>query len=313
MPPKVFLSHAGEDKERFVVEFAKRLREKGIDAWFDKWEILPGDSLVDKIFEEGLKDADAIIVVLSENSINKPWVREELNASMIKRISKGTKIIPVVLEECEIPESLRSTLWERIKDLNNYQENLDRIIAAIFGHREKPPIGQTPKYTSFDITDISGLTRGDNLVLKMSCESELQDYNYIVNPKNVFIKDSEFIVPESELRESLEILDQNGYIELHGTLGSDLDSYSILPYGFEKYARTYIPDYQETLQNVIIMIVNQGMRENIKIAETLNKPLYLIDHIYKLLETKGHVKLSNELGRSNTIFEVSASLKRLLM
>lgn len=81
MPPKVFLSHAGEDKERFVVEFAKRLREKGVDAWFDKWEILPGDSLVDKIFEEGLKDADAIIVVLSENSINKPWVREELNAS----------------------------------------------------------------------------------------------------------------------------------------------------------------------------------------------------------------------------------------
>ena len=32
--PKVFISHASEDKERFVVNFATALRENGIDAWF---------------------------------------------------------------------------------------------------------------------------------------------------------------------------------------------------------------------------------------------------------------------------------------
>ncbi len=53
MPPKVFVSHASEDKERFVTEFSTKLRENGVDAWLDKWEMLPGDSLVDKIFEEG--------------------------------------------------------------------------------------------------------------------------------------------------------------------------------------------------------------------------------------------------------------------
>ncbi len=63
--PKVFVSHASEDKERFVVEFARRLRENGVDAWLDQWEMKPGDSLVDKIFEEGLKEARAVIVVLS--------------------------------------------------------------------------------------------------------------------------------------------------------------------------------------------------------------------------------------------------------
>ena len=51
--PKVFLSHASEDKLRFVDEFASRLMKNGVDAWLDKWEMLPGDSLVDKIFEEG--------------------------------------------------------------------------------------------------------------------------------------------------------------------------------------------------------------------------------------------------------------------
>src|SRR4051794_20083808 len=50
-PPKVFVSHASEDKQRFVERFAARLRENGVDAWLDEWEMKPGDSLVDRIFE----------------------------------------------------------------------------------------------------------------------------------------------------------------------------------------------------------------------------------------------------------------------
>ncbi len=54
--PKVFVSHASEDKDRFVLDFAARLRAKGIDAWVDKWEMHAGDKLIDKIFEEGIKE-----------------------------------------------------------------------------------------------------------------------------------------------------------------------------------------------------------------------------------------------------------------
>jgi hypothetical protein len=174
MHPKVFVSHASDDKDRFVMDFSKNLREKGIDAWVDKWEILPGDSLIDKIFEEGLKKADAIIVVLSQFSINKPWVKEELDASIVKKINKGTKIIPVVLDNCEVPESLKSTVWEKITDLENYQENLDRIVAAVYGVRKKPALGESPIYSRMPIIKIPGLNRIDNIVLKIACESELR-------------------------------------------------------------------------------------------------------------------------------------------
>jgi hypothetical protein len=92
--PRVFVSHASEDKDRFVTPFAEALRKKGIDAWLDKWEILPGDSLVDKIFEEGLKHANAIIIVLSRNSVNKPWVREELNAGISPEAGETDKNNP---------------------------------------------------------------------------------------------------------------------------------------------------------------------------------------------------------------------------
>jgi hypothetical protein len=46
MAPKVFISHASEDKERFVIRFAETLRCAGIEAWLDQWELRPGDSLI---------------------------------------------------------------------------------------------------------------------------------------------------------------------------------------------------------------------------------------------------------------------------
>ncbi len=109
MNPKVFVSHASEDKERFVLDFATKLRSKGIDAWVDRWEINPGDSLVDKIFEEGIKNAQAVIVVLSKYSVDKPWVREELDVSVVKKINENIKLIPVVtdIDDCQVPECLK--------------------------------------------------------------------------------------------------------------------------------------------------------------------------------------------------------------
>jgi hypothetical protein len=95
--PKAFISHASEDKGRFVMKFAAKLRANGVDAWVDEWEMLPGDSLVERIFSEGLKQATAVIVVLSKNSVHKPWVREEINAAFVKRVRGACKLIPATL------------------------------------------------------------------------------------------------------------------------------------------------------------------------------------------------------------------------
>ena len=71
--PKVFISYASEDKP-FVLEFAKRLRAKGVDAWVYEWEVLPGDKLIERIFEEGIGQCDVFVIVLSLDSVKKPWV-----------------------------------------------------------------------------------------------------------------------------------------------------------------------------------------------------------------------------------------------
>jgi TIR domain len=76
--PIAFISHATEDNAGFVLQFAIELRKNGIEAWVDQWEIRAGDSLIQRIFEEGIRNASVVIVVLSKISVNKRWVEKNL-------------------------------------------------------------------------------------------------------------------------------------------------------------------------------------------------------------------------------------------
>lgn len=315
MHPKVFVSHASEDKERFVTEFSTKLRENGVDAWLDKWEMLPGDSLVDKIFEEGLKEAEAVIIVLSNYSVKKPWVREELNASIVSKLSKGTKIIPIVLDDCEVPQSLTSTLWEPISDLNDSNTSFKRVLSSIFGATDKPALGKAPAHTSSVYHEIDGLTKADNLVLKESCQYIIENDDVMVNPESLFGDGVKLGFSRSEIKDCIEVLEKNGYLDVSRYLGGGDNyacDYKVTTYGLDSYAKSYISNYSEILDKAISLIVNEGANSNAALQEKLNKPIIIINHILNVLESNDHVKLSKTIGGLVHIFNVSASLRRAL-
>src|SRR5688572_9582899 len=113
--PKAFVSHAHEDKG-VAEELARALRARGVVAWLDKWEIQLGDSLIQKIFETGLKDCDVFLVLLSPASARSRWVQEELDVAMIRRIEGATRVVPVVVAPTELPIALRPLLWVDLAD-----------------------------------------------------------------------------------------------------------------------------------------------------------------------------------------------------
>ena len=316
MHPKVFVSHASEDKERFVTGFATKLRENGVDAWLDKWEMLPGDSLVDKIFGEGLKEAEAVIIVLSNNSIKKSWVREELNASIVSKLSKGTKIIPIVLDDCEVPQSLTSTLWESIPDLKNYDENFKRVLSSIFGATDKPALGKAPIHMTSVYHEIGGLTKADNLILKEACEYIIKNDDVMVDPESLFGDGDSIGFSRAEIKDCFEILEQNGYLDVSWYLDGGGDSYSchcrVTTFGLDNYVRSYITDYSEILDGVVSLIVNEQINSNLAVQEKTNKPIVIINHILDVLESNKHVKLSKSIDGMVQIYNVSASLRRAL-
>jgi hypothetical protein len=141
--PKAFVSHATLDHP-FAEKFAADLRANGVDAWFSKWEIKPGDSIRAKI-EEGLEGCEYFIIVLSRNSISRPWVQTELDAATIRKLSgKVRKIIPVKIEDCgDLPPTLASLLWEDFSN-QRYEAALKRVLDSIFDVEIKPPLGSPP-------------------------------------------------------------------------------------------------------------------------------------------------------------------------
>lgn len=142
--PKAFISHATADHP-FVEKFAADLRTNGVDAWFSKWEIKPGDSIRAKI-EEGLEGCEYFVIVLSKNSITRPWVQTELDAATIRKLSgKVRKIIPVKIEDCgDLPPTLAALLWEDFST-QPYEAALNRVLESIFDVDVRPPLGKRPK------------------------------------------------------------------------------------------------------------------------------------------------------------------------
>jgi hypothetical protein len=306
--PKVFLSHASEDKERFVLSFATALRQRGIEVWLDKWEILPGDSLVDKLFEEGLKGADAVLVVISAASVSKPWVRQELNTAIVNRITKQTKIIPVVLDGSEVPEGLKSLVWESIYDVTSYAAQLDRIVDAIFEHRPKPTLGTPPNYVAE--RQIPGLHQTDTLVLRALYEDGVKQNRPLWDPEMLSAQLPD-VGPEL-LLDSFEILEQQGYIKIKRLAGGVPRGIGVLQptlNGFMVFARANLSETEDYIQKVGLANLNYNLTAASEIVAHTGIPPFIVDNLIDLFVSRGWIEISNTLSDTQ-IIRVIPSMRR---
>lgn len=129
MIKKVFLSHNYADKP-FVRKLAIDLENHGVRCWLDEAEILVGDSLIQKI-REGIDEADFFAVILSPNSINAPWVVNELDVAMNLQIYNKVKILPIMLKDCELPNFLIGKLYADFKNEYEYEKSLQKLLKSI--------------------------------------------------------------------------------------------------------------------------------------------------------------------------------------
>lgn len=311
--PKVFISHASEDKERFATQFAERLQDASIEVWFDKWEMMPGDNLIDKIFGEGIEEADAFIIVLSKNSIAKPWVKEELDAGLIKRIAGKYKIIPVVIDECKVPLPLRATFHVKIHDLNSYDEELESIIAAIFRTRSGREVGNPPQYTQVILPEIQGFTQIDMQVLKCFCELSAGHGHSLINTDEIMDKLGPMDIGESQIKESLEIFDEQYYIDGKRTLGSDgIEYFSINPLALDQYFIHFEANYGIMLKRVLAAIINDELNDKDEIASHIQMPVGVTYQLLQILQAKDYIDYQGFLGGSGYVSRYTTKAKRFL-
>lgn len=95
----IFLSHSSKDKE-IVRWFRNAFEKEGIKVWFDESEILPGDSIIQKI-SNGMKKSKYVAIFISEN-LNfenmSQYVGWELSMAKVKDLEdKEGRLIPIMI------------------------------------------------------------------------------------------------------------------------------------------------------------------------------------------------------------------------
>ena len=132
----VFLSHNHGDKE-FVRRLAGDLRGRKVTVWLDEWELRVGDSIVERV-QAGILEAGYLAVVLSPRSIQSVWVARELNAAFTEETRRrGIFILPVLLEDCDLPLFVRDKMYADFR--GRYADGLQTMIRTIVPGDVAPP------------------------------------------------------------------------------------------------------------------------------------------------------------------------------
>ncbi len=128
----IFVSHASQDK-RIASRVAMGLKAFDYDTWYDDWELLPGDSIIERI-EAAISKTDVLLVLLSRSSVDSKWVRRELSTGLARQLSgKGVMVIPVVVEDCEIPDMLADTKYVDLR--GDFERGFRQLADALTARR----------------------------------------------------------------------------------------------------------------------------------------------------------------------------------
>ncbi|AOS83129.1 hypothetical protein BIU88_02600 [Chlorobaculum limnaeum] len=120
---KAFLCHASGDKPA-VRDLYNQLTEYGIDPWLDEEDLLPGQDWRLEI-PKAVKSSDVVLVCLSNKSTNKAgYIQKEIKYALdvaSEQPEDEIYIIPIRLEECDVPEALSRWHWVNLSQQNGFE------------------------------------------------------------------------------------------------------------------------------------------------------------------------------------------------
>lgn len=124
----IFFSYSRDDTE-FVLNLAKNLRLAGANVWLDQLDISPGTRW-DKAIENALTQSNTLLVILSKTSVESDNVLDEVSFAL----EEGKRVVPVLLESCEIPFRLRRLQYADFTE--RHKKGILTLIQALNLHAE---------------------------------------------------------------------------------------------------------------------------------------------------------------------------------
>lgn len=187
--PRVFLSYAHEGPEhcQWVMDLGKLLRENGVDAYLDKWDLIPGQDNT-YFMESQIRDSDFVILICTplyatKSNIPQGGVGYEKNiisAEMLQSSDLRPKFIPILRQgtfDNALPTYLGSKYAIDFRETQEQSSALDELIRAIYiqPHPDKLPLGPNPFEKVDSKTTISSSAQIESPIIRPVLIQQNQD------------------------------------------------------------------------------------------------------------------------------------------
>ena len=128
---RVFLSYVKEDKAA-VRELYNRLTDTNVDAWLDEVKLLPGQKWRYEV-SKAIRETDAFVACLSKIAVSKVgFINREFKEALAfadEQPEGKIFIIPLRLQQCEVPERFRDIQWVDYFDQKGFPFLLESLKA----------------------------------------------------------------------------------------------------------------------------------------------------------------------------------------
>jgi len=311
-PKRIFISHASEDKAEFAKPMADHfLTQKGIDAWLDLYEIVGGDDLVEKIWEEGF-NADCMVVLLSPDFLTKKWPMNELRTAIAKKINDKFRVIPVVVRPCAVPDALASTLRFEVGKDGTIIQIADKIADIVHGVTIKPALGSAPGHVTARTLKIPGLNSADALILEAIFDDLIAKDQGIIYTRDIRPIASANQIGETAFGDSLEMLVESGWIAVNfGGMGNRIpQTLDMPPQVILTLARAKDIDVDGVTCQLAGLIINDGITDGQMLESRVACPHQILMAVIADLKASGLINHAQFIGKAHTITAVSAKFRR---
>lgn len=159
--PKVFISYSwdSEKHQNWVLNFATKLRENGIDVILDQWEISSkGGSPIPTFMLNSVSSSERVLCIMTPNYKLKTdklaggvGFEYSILSSELADDLRSTKFIPI-LRKGEAEESTPTLLKQRIayymRDEDDFETAFTDLLRDLYGEPKivKPALGKKPKF-----------------------------------------------------------------------------------------------------------------------------------------------------------------------
>lgn len=124
----IFISYSHRDKE-FVDKLALILIDKRIRVFVDRWEMKLGDSITNKV-QDAISDASFLMIILSKNSVESDWCKREITSALMLELErKRIVLLPILIEDCEIPLFLRDKYYADFR--TSFDDGLKTVLESL--------------------------------------------------------------------------------------------------------------------------------------------------------------------------------------